>query len=452
MRIMFTQLLEKYNIPAPRYTSYPTVPYWQEEPPPSDVWKGRVFQAFQKDRGISLYVHLPFCESLCTYCGCNKRITRNHGVEQPYVDTLLREWALYTELLPARPVLRELHLGGGTPTFFSPKELERLILGILGTCELPETYHFSFEAHPSNTSFAHLAKLFKLGFRRLSIGIQDVDDDILRVINRRQTLAEVDRVFSWARKLGYESINADLIYGLPLQGSEQVHRTMDCIAEWRPERIAFYSYAHVPWIKPSQRAYSEEDLPRGAAKRALYELGRERLLAMGYREVGLDHFALPDDSLCRAMDRGELHRNFMGYTPFHTTLSLGLGASAISDSWDAFVQNEKSIEKYRERVDQGEFPILRGHLLSREDQALRKVMLDIMCRMATRWADDLPASVLQTGLERLKPLEKDGLVALEPGRLRVTEAGRPFLRNICLAFDAQYWARQPEGKLFSQVV
>ena len=446
-------LLEKYNVPAPRYTSYPTVPYWQEEAPEEEVWRNSVVSALNRNKEISLYIHLPYCESLCTYCGCNKRITKNHAVEEPYIRSLLNEWRIYAGMFPGRPVLRELHLGGGTPTFFSPENLRSLIEGIFADVDLPANHEFGFEAHPNSTTREHLETLRELGFSRLSIGIQDFAPEILEIINRRQSFEEVRDVTAWARELGYSSINYDLIFGLPLQTQEHIRRTVSRIRELRPERIAFYSDAHVPWIKPSQRAYSESDLPKGREKRALYELGRELLEEAGYVEIGMDHFALPEDSLYRALEFGKLHRNFMGYTPYITRLSIALGASSISDSWEAYVQNEKHIEAYRERVDRGELPIVKGHLLNEEDQIIRGHILNIMCRFQTHWAkSSKQCPALFEGLERLEELERDGLIELGSYQLKVTDRGRPFLRNICMALDARYWRHQPEGKLFSQVV
>ncbi len=295
--------------------------------------------------------------------------------------------------------------------------------------------------------------LGELGFRRISIGIQDFAPEILEIINRRQTFEDVHRVTRQARLLGYESINYDLIFGLPLQTKAHIRETVRKVRALLPERIAFYSYAHVPWIKPSQRAYSEADLPQGEDKRALYELGRKLLEDAGYIEIGMDHFALPKDSLYKAMETGALHRNFMGYTPFYTGLSLALGASAISDSWDAFVQNEKKIERYQELASKGQFPIVKGHLLNEEDEILRGHILNIMCRHETIWyMPEFQCEALYEGLERMEPLERDGLVKRYPFQLKVTPKGRPFIRNICLALDARYWRKQPEAELFSQTV
>lgn len=450
---MKSELIRKYNVPAPRYTSYPTVPYWQDSPPTTMEWTGKVQAAFAKNNEISLYIHLPYCESLCTYCGCNKRITKNHAVEAPYIDSVIKEWKMYRALFPQKPVLRELHLGGGTPTFFQPEELHRLLSTILADVDLTEAYEFGFEAHPGTTQRAHLEVLGDLGFRRLSIGIQDFDPKILKIINRYQTYQHVEEVTRWARELGYHSINYDLIFGLPLQTQENILDNMAKLALLKPERIAFYSYAHVPWVSPSQRAYSEADLPKGEEKRALYETGRRLLEEMGYREIGLDHFALPSDGLSKALEAGHLHRNFMGYTPFDTKLNLALGASSISDSWTAYVQNEKKIETYQARIDAGEFPILKGHLLSAEDQILRKHILNIMCRFETNWcetADQTP--FLSEAKIRLEELIKDGLIERQANCIKVTEEGQPFIRNICMALDGRYWAKKPEGQLFSKAV
>ena len=450
---MSAALFAKYDVAAPRYTSYPTVPYWTAEWPDADRWLNRVNEACTADREISLYIHLPFCESLCTYCGCNKHITRNHRVEIPYIQALLKEWKIYRAALPGRPVLRELHLGGGTPTFFQPDHLRRLLEAIFDDVELPLGTYFGFEAHPNSTSKEHLKTLYDLHFRRVSIGVQDFDDALMRLVHRYQTVEEVLRCTEDARATGYHSVNYDLIYGLPRQTATHILRDAEYLQMLRPDRIAFYSYAHVPWLKRSQMAYSEADLPAGAAKRLLYETGREQLAAMGYREIGMDHFALPSDSLSIALDHGGLHRNFMGYTPMRTRLMIGLGASAIGDTWDAFAQNDKTISTYQQALDAGRLPLLRGHFLSEQDQQLRRHILRLMTTYETDWFwPEEQVDALSAVLNRHEPLASDGLVVLEPFRVRVTPEGRPFLRNICMAFDAHYWQRRPEGRLFSASV
>lgn len=446
-------LLEKYDIPAPRYTSYPTVPYWTEEQPTAEAWRAHLGVAFDRDPRLSLYIHLPFCEQLCTYCGCNKHITRNHAVEVPYIESVLAEWQLYRERMSERPVLQELHLGGGTPTFFQPENLRRLVETILQDVTVADDAAFSFEAHPNGTTQAHLAVLYELGFRRISVGVQDFDDGILRLIHRFQTQEQVERLTETARAIGYQSVNFDLIYGLPRQGLSQIYKTVAEVHRLRPDRIAFYSYAHVPWLKNGQRAYDESDLPAAAEKRMLYETGRALLEADGYADFGMDHFALPGDELSQAAQNGQMHRNFMGYTAVYTPLSIGLGASAISETGAAFMQNEKTVAGYEAAVREGRLPLLRGHFLDREDQCLRQHILNLMCRYHTEWylpAQQTPA--LLDAVERLREPEADGLVTLTPFSVSVTPAGKAFLRNICMAFDARYWAKVPNGRVFSQSV
>lgn len=449
-------LSDKYNVPVPRYTSYPTMPYWDNQTFSEGLWKKSVRVSFEESNrasGISLYIHLPFCENLCTYCGCNTRITKNHAVEEPYIAAVLKEWRLYRDLFEDRPVIRELHLGGGTPTFFSAANLQKLIGGLLEGVSIHENAEFSFEAHPANTTVDHLQALYDLGFRRLSLGIQDFDPKVQFIINRRQTFDQVLTVTQQARRIGYTSVNYDLIYGLPLQSLEGLINTMNMVNGLKPDRIAFYSYAHVPWIKPGQRRFTEADLPDPELKSQLQEVGRSLLTGYGYREIGMDHFALPGDELLEAADQGALHRNFMGYTQQHTQLLIGLGVSSISDSWYGFAQNVKTVEEYLAITTAGEFPLMKGHLLTDEDLVLRRHILNIMCKGATCWnGQQEKETMLIEALPRLKEMETDGLVDLHPDGLKVTPLGKRFLRNICLCLDARLWAAQPKTQLFSMAI
>jgi oxygen-independent coproporphyrinogen-3 oxidase len=453
---MDKQLNERYNVAAPRYTSYPTMPYWDTDNFSKQQWVRSVKASFYEtnmEDGISLYVHLPFCESLCTYCGCNTRITKNHNVEDPYIHTVLKEWQMYRDVIEDTPVIRELHLGGGTPTFFSPHNLQKLISGLLGRVNIHPKAEFSFEAHPGNTTEAHLQTLFDLGFRRLSLGIQDFDPVVQLIINRHQTLEQVRNVTHIARQIGYTSINYDLIYGLPLQTVDSLVKTMHLVSELVPDRIAFYSYAHVPWIKPGQRKFTEADLPDAPTKAKLYEIGRSLLKNYGYEEVGMDHFALPKDELVIAGMEGTLHRNFMGYTHQHTQLMIGLGVSAISDSWYGFAQNQKKLEDYMNDIELGELPVFKGHVLTPEDLIIRKHILNIMCTGQTTWNHHAePCEALFIGIQRLEPLAQDGLIELFSWGLKVTETGNRFLRNICMALDARLWNAQPTTQLFSMAI
>lgn len=442
---------DKYRVAAPRYTSYPTVPFWDAQSFNENKWIDKLITATKNSKeGISLYVHLPYCESLCTYCGCNTRITKNHGVEIPYINAVLKEWSIYTDHLGVVPVVKEIHLGGGTPTFFSPKNLELLINGLVGPSGLHEDAVFSLEAHPNNTTEEHLTVLYKLGFKRLSLGIQDFDKKVQAIINRVQTYKSVELITKNARKLGYQSINYDLIYGLPLQTLNGLSKTIKSVLKLKPDRIAFYSYAHVPWVKPGQRKYTEDQLPSVDLKKSLYEMGRTQLIEGGYFEIGMDHFSLKTDSLYNAEKEGKLHRNFMGYTEQSSSVLIGLGVSSISDSWTAFAQNVKSVEEYINIVEKGELPLLKGHILSETDLIIRKHILNLMCKGHTSWKkpEEMDAKV-EDGIRRMKWLAQDGLVMLSDDDVRVTEYGKKFLRNICMAFDARLWANVPSTQIFS---
>ena len=454
---MKTSLLQKYNVPGPRYTSYPTVPYWDESSFNYAIWIETLKKSFiesNSSEGISLYIHLPFCESLCTFCGCNKRITKNHGVENPYIDAVLKEWILYCAILEEKPLIKEIHLGGGTPTFFSINSLENLINGIFSHAEKAPNYEFSFEGHPNNTTREHLQKLYDLGFRRVSFGVQDYSEKVQKAIHREQPFHNVAKVTFWAREIGYTSIGHDIIFGLPFQEAEDVMDTIDKTKSLEPDRLAFYSYAHVPWIKGNgQRGFKDEDIPKDDKKRMLYEIGKNSLFENGYYEIGMDHFALKNDSLYKAFQAGKLHRNFMGYSSSKTQLMIGLGVSSISDSWFSFAQNVKDLEGYYQLLELDKLPIYRGHLLTSEDLIIRKHILNLMCQFETSWKNpntyfkEIPAI-----LTDLKEMEKDGLLVIGKDKITVTEAGKPFVRNICMGFDLLLKRKAPNTQLFSMTI
>lgn len=449
-------LVQKYNVPGPRYTSYPTVPYWDLENFSGKSWQSTVLKTFQANpkEGISLYIHLPFCESMCTFCGCHKRITKRHDLEAPYINSVLKEWKLYVDLLGTKPVIKELHLGGGTPTFFSPEHLQLLIEGILLHSKKAEDAQFSFEGHPNNTTKAHLQALFEVGFRRVCFGVQDYNMTVQRAINRIQPFENVKNVTEWAKEIGYTSVGHDIIYGLPFQDCCHVEETLKKTNALRPDRIAFYSYAHVPWLKGNgQRGYKEADLPSSVEKKAQYEMGKRMLRDYGYNDVGMDHFALPTDDLYIALTRGTLHRNFMGYTASKTQLMIGLGVSSISDSWYGFAQNVKSLEEYEHLVSDGVIPIFRGHILNEEDEIIRRHILNLMCRFQTTWKKREAQVVdFQGIIQNLSEMKSDGLVEIDENQISVTEKGRPFVRNISMAFDLKLLRKKPETRIFSMTV
>ncbi len=451
------QLIQKYNIPGPRYTSYPTVPFWDKEGITKDEWIQTVKRSFDESNtkeGISLYIHLPYCENLCTFCACHKHITVQHSVEDSYIDALLAEWRLYVELFGETPTLREIHLGGGTPTFFSAHNLKRLIDGLFSYAKHPEVYDFSFEAHPNFTSEEQLQVLFDLGFRRTSFGIQDYDPTVQKAINRIQSFEDVEQIHAMAKKIGYESISHDIIFGLPHQNKENIKTTIANTLKLMPDRIAYYSYAHVPWIRGvGQRGFDENDLPKDEYKRELYELGKQLFFEAGYVEIGMDHFALPHDKMYKAMQDNQLHRNFMGYTAGKTQLMIGLGMSAISDSWYGFVQNEKQVAEYEKRVSRGELPLFRGHLLSKEDLIVRKHILNIMCNLETSWDEEaMKLAQMDSILAKLQEMIDDNLVEVYGNRLVVKESARMFVRNVCMAFDLRLVANQAEKRIFSMTI
>lgn len=453
---MSTSLIQKYNVPGPRYTSYPTVPYWNDNEFSSSEWKNTFVKSFEesnRSEGISLYIHLPFCESLCTFCGCHKRITKRHEVEHPYIDAVLKEWNLYCAIFPNKPKIKEIHLGGGTPTFFSPENLERLINGILAKADLADGYEFSFEGHPNNTTREHLQKLYDLGFRRVSFGVQDYSPKVQEAIHRVQSFHNVAKVTFWAREIGYTSISHDLIYGLPFQTLEDVVDTIEKTKSLSPDRLAFYSYAHVPWIKGNgQRGFKDEDVPKDEEKRKLYEVGKQLLAFKDYKEIGMDHFALRTDSLYHSFKQNKLHRNFMGYSSSKTKLMIGLGVSSISDSWYGFAQNEKTLEDYYTRLENNEIPVFKGHILTDEDLIIRKHILNLMCHLKTDWSSGLYFEKLPEVLFSLEEMLHDELIEITDTSLKITEKGKPFVRNVCMAFDLRLRENQPQRQLFSMTI
>ena len=454
MRDTALALLSKYDVATPRYTSYPTVPYWDFSSLDVNKWKKSVIQSFKSENGeLCIYIHLPYCESLCTFCACNKRITKNHSVEQPYLEAVIREWKMYREMLPGIPVIKEIHLGGGTPTFFSADNLVHLVQQITNGAIIRENHEFSVEIHPNFTREEHLKKLAASGFNRMSIGVQDFDPHIQYTINRIQTYEQTKEIFDWGRKYGFKSINVDFIYGLPHQTISSVEHTIALIKTLMPDRIAFYSYAHVPWKSKAQRRYTENDLPPAALKWDIYKRGRALLEQAGFQSIGMDHFALPEDPLFRAAEAGNLHRNFMGYTTTSSKLIIGLGASAISATKDAFAQNEKIVEDYQAVINAGTLPLVNGHLLSTEDLIIQNYIHELMCLNKTALHKDLHhADYLRNTLEKLQLLQSDGLVCLDGYVINVTEKGRLFIRNICAAFDAYLFNKEKTGQLFSKAI
>lgn len=444
-------LVKKYNVPVPRYTSYPTVPFWNDTID-LNKWKSEIKNC-SPEGGISIYIHLPFCETLCTYCGCNKKITKNHSVEEEYINIVLKDWQLYLDIWNKKPLIKEIHLGGGTPTFFSPKNLKKLIESILSSSEIHSSHEFSIEGHPNNTTVSHLETLYNLGFKRISYGVQDNDPEVQKIINRIQPVANVQKATDNARKAGFTSVNFDLIYGLPRQNKERIIKTVEQSIAMRPDRIAFYSYAHVPWTSRGQRLFDETDLPSADEKLELYKVSKELFIKNGYYDIGMDHFALPHDDLYIAQQQGRLHRNFMGYTTNQTKTMIGLGVSAISDTGSAFAQNEKKLQNYISAVENNVIPVVKGYFLSQEDLHFKKYILDLICKGETTIEPVSVEMVEKYSLPALAELIKDGLVQHTDSNIKILPEGKNFIRNICSCFDLYLLKKDFDNQnLFSKAI
>ena len=443
----------KYSNPGPRYTSYPTIPSWSPDGVSQEQWKEAMVKGFNESNektGISMYIHIPYCENHCYFCGCNAHRTTDHSFEKPYIDALIKEWQMYLDVFPGKLNVKELHIGGGTPTFFSPENLVRLVDTLFKDVNKMDNYIFSFETNPRSTSKEHLEALYSVGFRRMSFGIQDFDATVQAEINRPQSFELVKEKIDLARQIGFTSINFDLVYGLPKQTLATVTDTIQKVMQLKPDRLAFYGYGHNPHLYEGQRRFKVEDLPVGDVKQELYDKGRAMLESIGYHEVGMDHFAIEGDALYEALKDGSLHRNFMGYTENTTQMMLALGASSISDTWYAFAQNEREDGDYIKAVNEGRFPIMRGHMLSDEDLVLRRHILNLMCRQQTSWEDpSMYTEELDIARMRLEDMEDDGIVVLGEKSVKVTEIGVPFLRNVCMAFDAHLWRSDSLSKAYN---
>ncbi|MFT6203337.1 MAG: oxygen-independent coproporphyrinogen-3 oxidase [Spirosomataceae bacterium] len=442
-------LIEKYNVAGPRYTSYPTVPHWKPEKFTLYDWKSSIRQRTTDSKGISLYIHLPFCESLCTFCACHKRITKNHALERPYINSVLNEWQMYANILPADAEIEEIHLGGGSPSFFDDENLQYLIDGIMRYFPVAKDYEFSWEGNPVNTTYAQLKTLYDVGFRRVSFGVQDYDINVQRAIHREQSFETVETATQAARSIGYTSVNHDLVFGLPFQTFDSVKSTIEKTLKLAPDRLAFYSYAHVPWLKGNgQRGYDEANLPTGHEKHSFYEIGKKMLQQAGYSELGMDHFALPEDTLFKVAEEGNMRRNFMGYTTTQNNTLIGLGASAISDAGSMYAQNVKNVEEYQMLINGGNLPILKGHKSTEKELFVRQIIADIMCNGEAEWQN---GKISEYTKNQLEELELDGLIKLGENSLEVTELGHSYLRNICMYFDECLIGNKSEN-MFSKTV
>ena len=437
----FTALLEKYSKPGPRYTSYPTAPYFHTGFTEAD-WREELRTSQDPARGLSLYAHIPFCDTLCYYCGCNMIATGEYSKATQYLGFLEQEMDRVAALTDPRRQVKQLHWGGGTPTYLRPDDIRKLMGLIRARFQIAPDAEMGCEADPRELTRDHLVALRESGFNRLSLGVQDLDDQVQKAVNRVQPEAMIAQVYGWARELGFASINMDLIVGLPHQNVTSFAGTLDKVLEWAPDRFAIFAYAHVPWMKKHQKLINEADLPAFATRLDLQQLIHERLGAAGYLNIGMDHYAKPDDEMVKAQRSKTLWRNFQGYTN-HTDCDIyAFGASSISQTPDVYMQNEKNLKKYQELVGSGHLPVERGLKLTREDHIRREAITRIMCDLEMDTAAfgrefglDFDA-YFGEGLAELPPLAEDGLITLAPGKIVVTDLGRLFLRNIAMSFDA----------------
>ncbi len=451
------EILERYNVPGPRYTSYPTAPEWLDTFGPSD-FETAVRQSNETDGGrpLSLYMHLPFCDSLCLFCGCNTVIKKDHAAAVPYLEKL--KWEIHRlagSLDKSRPVI-QFHWGGGTPTYFTASQLEELFL------YTRERFHFAADAEigveidPRVTREDQLTTLRRLGFNRVSMGIQDFDPVVQKKIRRIQSYEDTKAIFEICRSLEYESINVDLIYGLPYQTPESFLNSIDRIIEFNPDRIAMFSYAHVPWMKKQQGALSKY-IPLGMDKYQIFRSGIERFTQAGYQYIGMDHFARPDDELCLAQSDRTLHRNFQGYTTKAGADLIGMGVSSISDIGRIYAQNQRELKEYYAAIDKGTLPTMRGMQLSDDDILRRAVISRVLCHCVLHKAEIEKEFGISFNdyfadeLERLETLQTDGLVSLSPDSIAVTSLGRIFIRNVGMVFD-RYLRKPQSNPVFSKTL
>ncbi len=454
-------LLRQYDRPGPRYTSYPTAVEFNETVDDA-AYRGRLEAAAQApEEPLSLYVHLPFCEARCSYCGCMVIITQKREVAVRYLDYLEREVAMLARQLGGRRRLVQHHWGGGTPTYLDLAQIRRLDETVTRHFDFDPEAEKAIEIDPRVTTREQLDLLRRLGFNRLSMGVQDFTPEVQEAIGRHQTEQQTRDLFAYARDIGFDSINVDLIYGLPRQQLDTFARTLDSVVALRPDRIAVYSYAHVPWLRPHQKTIDPGELPDAALKFELFGAAIERFLGGGYVAIGMDHFALPDDELALATASRRLHRNFMGYTTRPATNMLGVGVSAIGDIQGAFVQNHKKLPAYYGAIDRGEFPIERGYALSGDDLVRRSVITALMCNFhvdATAVRATFGVDFTQYFARELEELTGpggpagDGFVVVSERGLDVTPDGRLFVRNICMAFDKYLPAHQSGRPVFSRTI
>ena len=451
------EFLARYNRPGPRYTSYPTAPVWRDDFGPADL-EGVYAQAEAAQTPVSLYMHLPFCESLCLFCACNVVITKDHSAAPPYLATLKREIEHVSHYVSRARQVVQFHWGGGTPTYLTPAQMEDLFGYAAERFSFAPDAEIGIEVDPRVTSEAHLEALRRLGFNRLSLGIQDFDPEVQEAVHRVQPFEMTRDLIARARSLGFQSINVDLIYGLPYQTADRFGHTVQQVLTFAPDRVALFSYAHVPWLRKQQGALAM-NLPEGMEKFRIFRTGLENFLGAGYQYIGMDHFAKPDDELAVAQRDRTLHRNFQGYTTKAGADLYGMGVSAISGIGNSYAQNYRELPRYSEAVERRGIATMRGYRLSNDDRLRRALISRLLCHAVIHKNEIAREFEVQFDdyfapeLARLEPFVEDRLVEIQKDEIRVTMLGRIFIRNVALLFDP-YLEKQrlTEQPLFSKTL
>lgn len=451
------EVLQKFDVPGPRYTSYPTAPTWTEDVT-SDVYQEKLRQFGRSDKTLSLYVHLPFCRSMCTFCACNVIIRpADMKYSEEYLGYLFKEIDLIAEAVGSRKVIRQLHWGGGTPTFSAEDQIRRLYRKITDTFDIAPDAEIAIEVDPRTVTESKIRTLKDLGFNRVSMGVQDFDETVQKNVNRIQPFAFVERVNHWCREAKFSSVNFDLIYGLPYQTRQSFDETIRQVLTLKPDRIALYSFAYVPWLKHHQRKIDTQTLPAPDQKVSIFLGARELFLKAGYQAIAMDHFALENDEMAKAFNERKLYRNFMGYTVKPADEYIGVGMTSIGFLENTFIQNVKEIKEYYRLLRENTLPVERGKVLSEDDKIRQWVIRSLMCHFHLQ----LSAFRRQFGVEfheyfkdeqeHLKNCIEDGLLKITADGYETTELGRLFIRNVCMGFD--YYLKQKDGhKRFSRTI
>ena len=440
MGLFDVDLINKYNRSGPRYTSYPTANNFSKLS--LEDYQQQSVLSNQRKTPISLYCHIPFCDTVCYYCGCNKVVTKDKSRAEPYIDALFKEIEIQSSLFDKERLVEQMHFGGGTPTFLSGEQIIRLSNKLQQSFNFSPSGEYSIEIDPRGIDEDLIESLVMARFNRISLGVQDFDLEVQKAINRVQSFEQTKKVIDLSRKSGFKSISIDLIYGLPRQSKETFKRTLERVKELRPDRISLFNYAHLPELFKPQRRIDINELPSSSEKLNIFQYSLEYLIGLGYVYIGMDHFALPEDPLAIAQSKGNLYRNFQGYSTHSECDIIGLGLSSIGQVADSFSQNEKNLEKYYKAIESGQLPIVKGLIIDQDDKIRRELIMELICHfevsissLEERYSINFK-NYFADSLEKLAEMQNDGLVELKDDSIKVMDKGKLLVRNICMLFDS----------------